>query len=595
MNMSMHSRLRLLMIPILVAATLLAACTQSAPPPPLPPLEGVEPQVAAAVRSAHDALANDTGSGELWGRYAMTLDVHDLAEPALQAYAKACELQPREFRWWYYRAERTARTNPEAAVPMFAKARELNPDYAAQYVRYGRALEQLGQFDDALALFKRGVELDPNCALAYAGIGRIGLGAGQVDQARQALEKAIEIDPQCGVALSSLAQVYERLGQPEQALAMTERADAAPRQGQLNDPIMSELEALGVSTGQVINRAQSYAQAGSPQQAVDALAALTRTNPSRADAHIAKGQHELQLSRFDAAIESFREAIRIDPESVTARLGLADALRFARRNEEAIAAYREVIERDGQIGEAYRGLGTCLLLLEQLDAALPQFRKAAALLPEDNSVHIALARLEFLKFNDKAVIDALAPILAARDSSARADRMTIDALNYTGLAHLRAGNEEIGRQFIDDALKAGADITAVARDLGEIGRAEMAVELLRGALARNPNDANAQMALAYELATTPQDEVRNSDEAMQLIDALLQRNVGGFRAQEIRAFALADKGFFNEAVQTMEQALAAARAGAPALVLQQFERRIEQFKRHEKYRHELIVPTERQP
>jgi tetratricopeptide (TPR) repeat protein len=571
-------------------AIVLTGCRQSQPPPPLPPLENVEPQVEAAVCAACQQLATDTDSAEAWGRYAMVLDVHDIAEPALQAYSRACELAPGEFRWWYYRANRLSRTDPEAAAEMFEKAKGFRPDYAALYVRYGRALEQLGKYDEAMALFQRSTELDPESALAFAGVGRLHLAEGRVEAAKQALEKAIEIDPQCGVALSSLAQVYERLGEPERAASITQRAEAAPRQGEIDDPVMSELEKLGVSSGQVINRAESYARAGAAQQAVDELTAFTLTNPGRADAFIAKGQYQLQLFRFEEAMESFRQALAVDQNSVKARLGLADALRFARRNGEAIEAYRAVIERDRNIGEAYRGLGTCLLQQNELAGALAQFRKAVALLPDDVASRIALARLEFLEFSDQAVIDALKPIVEARDPSAPPDRLTIDAMLYTGLAHLRMGNTDEGTRFVNEALQAGADRPGVARELGEIGHSGMAVAILREAIERNPNDANAMMALAYELSTTPEDEVRDSSEALRIVDLLVQRNIGGFRAQEVRAFALADQGRFTEAVQTLEQALLAARNSAPRIIVEQIEERIAQFKRSERYRHALQLP-----
>ncbi len=578
-------------LPLLVLL-IMPACSRSAPPPPLPSLEGVEPQVEFAIREAHHDLTQNTGSAEAWGHYAMVLDVHDLGEPALAAYASACELEPGDFRWWYCRAVRLARTDPQGSLPFFETAKRLRPDYPALYVRYGRTLEQLGRFDDALAAFQRGVELDDRSALAHAGLGRYHLQAGHIDDAKQHLEKAIALDPQCAVALSSLAQLYAKTGDAALAETMTARANAAAPQDYLDDPVMGELAALGMSTGQIISRAQAMAEAGAGQQALDALSALVRANPGRIEAHIAKGEQETKLFRFEAAIASFRQALAIDPRSVPAHLGLAEALQFSRQLDDAIAEYRRVLELDDKAGRAYRGLAICLLQQEKIGPALQQFRKAVELLPEDRTVRTALGRLEFLELNDKAVIDTLAPVLASRDPGEPADRIVIDALLYTGLAHMRLGDEAAGQALLNEALAGGADLPSAARELGEIGKAELAISLLRNAVTKNPNDANAKMALAYELATTPQDDVRDSEEALHLIDSIIQQQLGGFHAQEIRAFALADKGLFTEAVQTLEQALSAARGSAPPMILSQYQQHIEQFKREQPFRHEVRTHRE---
>lgn len=580
-------QLRVVLALAVVMACALHGCTSRSPAPQLPSLDGAEPQVKAFIEQAHAELAADTSVADAWGKYGMALDVHDFAQPALDAYTKASELAPGEFKWWYYRANRIARTDPAAAIPLFEKARDIRPDYAALYVHMGRSVEQLGKWDEARTLFQKALEFDPRSALAYAGVGRSQLAAGNISEARTALERALELDPNCGVAFASLAQVYDRQGEAERAEVMTARAADAPQQGTIDDPVLGELEAMGRSTDQVINRAGVLARAGAADRAVEELNALIKAQPSRAEAYIALGQHQLQLQRFEDGLASFRQARTLDPNSLNAQLGIADALRFARRPGEALKEYREVINQNPSFGEAYRGLGICLIQQNELTGAAVQLRKALELLPADRSVRSALSRLEYFEFHDQAVVDVLKPLLPSVDVAAPPDRITLDAILYSGLAKLRLGEDEDGTALIESAIAAGHDAGLVAHELGEIGRSDLGIAILRQALQRNPNDVNAIFSLVYELSASPDDRVRNGAEALQLAQRVMQRGVGGFRGLEMLACAYAEVGRFADAIEALEQAKAVASQGAPQVVVTQIENKLELFRRNEPFRYEL--------
>jgi len=573
---------------LLLACAALTQCQNEGEVPALPATQMAEPQVQVAIAVAHRAVQEDPDNAQAWGRLAMTLDVHEFVEPALEAYADAAARDPNDARWVYYPAVRLANTDPEAATSMFERTRVLRPDDAAVHVRLGRALEQLGRQEDAFKSFERAAQLDDQNVPALAGIGRSHLAAGRLAEARTALERALEIEPGSGVVLSVLAQVYEQQGESAQAASMSERAANAPQRGVMHDPLLAELEALGRSTPQVINRAAMYAEAGDVERAISALKDVIAANGTRSESHLALGQYQLQRMQFDAAAASFAEALRIDPKSIKARLGAADTLRFTRRFPEAVQAYRDILQIDYEVGEAYRGIGICLVQQNELAGATSQLRKALALLPEDRAVRSALARLEYLNRNDAAVVETLSPLVnAAAETTTPLDRLALDAMLFTGLARIRLGEQDEGLRLVQESLTHGQDRVLAARELSEMGRQELAIALLRDGLAQQRDNDTLVMALAFELAASPRDDIRNGDEALRLADEVIARGAGGLRALEIRAIALAELGRFAEAVSTMEQALLLARQGAPPMIVAQLESRLAMFQRNERFRYDV--------
>lgn len=77
----------------------------------------MEPQVAAKVSEAREAVLAGPESSEAWGRFGMTLHAHRLEGDAAVCYRRAAELSPGEFRWHYLLAHALRDTDAEG-VPL---------------------------------------------------------------------------------------------------------------------------------------------------------------------------------------------------------------------------------------------------------------------------------------------------------------------------------------------------------------------------------------------------------------------------------------------------------------------------------------------
>ena len=113
-----------------------------------------------------------------------------------------------------------------------------------------------------------------------------------------------------------------------------------------------------------------------------------------------------------------------------------------------------------------------------------------------------------------------------------------------------------------------------------------AVHRHREAVADAPDEPGPRLGLAWLLATIPDDEVRDGQEALALLDGVELDSSQVFQLLDIRAAAQAELGNFEVAASMMATALSQleATASAPPAVVQAFRERQELFRRGEPYR-----------
>jgi superkiller protein 3 len=114
-----------------------------------------------------------------------------------------------------------------------------------------------------------------------------------------------------------------------------------------------------------------------------------------AEDFIARAEDFAAKNNPRAAIEAFRQALSLKPDSLDAQLGLADSLHDAKDYLSADAEYQKILAGNQNSAEAHRGRGDTLYELKRYDEAVNEYQSAIKAGAADAGVFNNLANAYF--------------------------------------------------------------------------------------------------------------------------------------------------------------------------------------------------------
>jgi Flp pilus assembly protein TadD len=117
-----------------------------------------------------------------------------------------------------------------------------------------------------------------------------------------------------------------------------------------------------------------------------------QTKTLLAGAYFGQGIAFADAERFTDAAQSFREALKIDPDSTRLRHNLAAALIDSGDLTGGLAEARQAVAGDPADASSYDLIGRALAMQGKLDEAITQFEQAARLAPNDAAIRDDLER-----------------------------------------------------------------------------------------------------------------------------------------------------------------------------------------------------------
>jgi tetratricopeptide (TPR) repeat protein len=173
------------------------------------------------------------------------------------------------------------------------------------------------------------------------------------------------------------------------------------------------------------------------------------------------GDVNLQLRRYDNAVESYEAYRRLDDASPQVLYKLALAARGTGDIPRAVAALQEAVRLNPSFAEAHYVLGLCLKERGQLRDAQLSFEKAIAISPALIPAREELADLHRLQGQTGEEIDQLEALAAL-------DPLRAERLIAVGLAYSRTGNPDLAVTSLGRAVEKFHDYPGVYAALGEV-------------------------------------------------------------------------------------------------------------------------------
>jgi len=373
----------------------------------------------------------------------------------------------------------------------------------------------------------------------------------------------------------------------ETELTLVRNADDATRVEAARRALekLEQAEALGVdSRALLLRRARYHNTAGDENQRDLTLLDAENVQPASALDFFLIGEERRQAGQFEEALQSYRQALQVDPEHFWSLHQMAQTHLLSGQAEAAVAGYTACIARrpDERIcyltrGIAYASLGQVESALADLDhtqqldpnlyavylnrgavyvaaknydAAIADFQKAAEIRPDYAGPHVNLGEVYRVQENHDEAESALARAIELDGNNVKAHR--IRALSRRGRKEHDGARSDLQRviELDDDPLSKADAWQQIGKTWHIDSEPDQALEAYDNSITANPDNADSYRLKAEILLVLNRD-----DEAVEAYTGFLEFGKEVADVYRARALALAKLGRSREAMSGFTRAL----------------------------------------
>lgn len=290
--------------------------------------------------------------------------------------------------------------NYEEALTAYDRAIQLEPDSAWAINGRGIVLEQMEAYQDALDCYYRASELKPNDVWHWYNQGNVLVLMSRYEEAYYALQQATQINRQHARSWARMATALRHLNRLDEALQACEQANRlAPAQpwvwseqgntleamNRLDEALQAFEHAASLAPNELFylyKQTDILSALGKHQQAFELLENALKGNLSGNTQIWAKrGQVLRRLNRLQEALESYNQAINLDPENDWSWSGRGLTLSALNQHEEALRSFEKAIELKQDDAWYWYNHADELLSLNKIQEALKSLEKALEINP----------------------------------------------------------------------------------------------------------------------------------------------------------------------------------------------------------------------
>jgi tetratricopeptide (TPR) repeat protein len=481
-------------------------------------------------------------------------------DAALVEAEKVQELRPGDAAaYWLVGQIRARRGEWQEAAAAYRLALQSDPDHLDSQEGLAKALEELGQGEEAQRAYQRVLELRQQAmekkpasrvpkspedeAEAEDKLGYAYLNTAEFEAAIAAFKEALRLQPQNADYHRHLGNAYYWQG----------RQDAEAPNTQLDLAIAEYEEARRLAPDDSLLLTVlggAYQEAGRKEDALHAYEEGVTAAPCDDEALFLLASQYDALGRQAEAAAAFQHLVQLNPRQSVGWHWLATTAYMREDYRAAASAYRAAAAVEPQSADLYYGLGSSLYALGDYAGAEEAYRQAQVLAPEDAAAQAGWAD-SLAKLGRSAEAIAAYEKVVALEPAQPLYWLSLGLL-YEGAKRLPEAASAYGKATKlnpDDAILQAA----LGRTLQAQGKYAEAASAYKSATQLAPEDVSYWESLALNYTA-----IGRLDDAMQAAEQTLERDPASAVAHLVRGGIYEDRGAKEQAQAEYRQVLGLA-------------------------------------
>ena len=320
---------------------------------------------------------------------------------------------------------------------------------------------------------------------------------------------------------------------------------------------------------------------GRVEDAILSYKKAVRIAPDHFNAHSNLGALLCKQGKFSEALKHFQRAVQIKPNLAKTYNNLGALFARQRKFDEAITYYQQALQINGNYATTHYNLATAFQAQKKFDEAIKHFKDALRIEPDHLNAMVNLGYLLLRKGKFDEAIPYLTEALQIRPDLARAQY-------DVGRAHAGKGAPHEAIKYFKETIRLDPNYAPAHYNLAKIlsndGKVSEAIWHFREALRLKPDWIIVMNDLAWFLATSKSDELRDTTEAIRLGERVCElTKYKNPTMLDTLAAAYAADGRFPEAVTTAQKALGLAKSAGEAKLADQIQERLLLYKSSQPY------------
>ncbi|CAC9505607.1 hypothetical protein [uncultured Gammaproteobacteria bacterium] len=203
-----------------------------------------------------------------------------------------------------------------------------------------------------------------------------------------------------------------------------------------------------------------------------------------AEEYIEKGNNNYHKSEFEKAIEAYKKAIEINPDSDMAYCNMGLAYDKLGELKEAIKAHKKAIEFNSNIDKAYCGMGHAYASLDKLKEAIEAYKKAIEIKPDSDMAYCNMGSAYGKSGKFKEAIEAFKKAIEFNSNNDNA------YYNNMGLVYLKLSGFKEAIEAFKKVIQFNSNSDVAYDGMGlaylKLGKFKEAMEAYKKAIDLNP-------------------------------------------------------------------------------------------------------------